>query len=179
MKKFMVLTVLALACSVYAETFRVEGENLAVQQGKVEIGKHATAYSNGKVALLRSGNTEVAGNYTLEKAGKYEVWVHTFSQGGNWRKGVLSINGKSLGSFGDAPSAEGNTPHFYWAKLSPVEIPAGKVEFKVVSAKGYCRVDVIVLTNDEGFTPPVNMAELATVPALPAVKVESAPAPKN
>ncbi len=170
MKKILGFAVLALACTIYAGTFRIEGEELTVQQGKVQIGQHAHSFSNGKVALTVAKETILIGSYNLDKAGKYHVWVRTFTQGGKWRNGELSINGQALGVFGDEPLKEGEKAHWQWIKLNSVELPAGKVEFKVFSKMGYVRLDALIITDEENYIPPAKAADVFKVQALPAAQ---------
>ena len=101
LKRYLSFAALAMALAIHAGTFRIEGEDLNVRQGKTQIGQHARDYSNGKMVLALSRKTVMSESYQLDKAGKYQVWVRTLTQGGKWRNGELSINGQALGSFGD------------------------------------------------------------------------------
>ena len=175
MKKMLIPIALTAACVLHAETFRIEGEDLAVTQGKVQIGKHALAFSGGKSVTVTAKETTLEGACKLEKAGKYQVWIRTFTQGGKWRNGELSINGQSLGKFGDEPLKEGEKAHWGWIKLKEAELPAGKIEFKIFSKMGYVRVDAILLTDDESYTPPEKAADIVKVPALKPYQEASAP----
>ena len=175
MKKVMSLALLALAGIIRAEVFRVEGEELKVRQGKVQIGKHAYDFSKGKMVLPTEKDTVLAGSYNLDKAGKYQVWIRTFTQGGKWRSGELSINGQSLGKFGDESLKEGEKAHWHWVKLKETDLPAGKIELGITSKKGYVRIDAILLTDDESYTPPEKAADIAKVPVLPLYQEAAAP----
>ena len=135
-KTILAFAALAVSFAVHAAAFRIEAENL-IQTGKWQIGQHAHNYSNGKmvIGLKRSG--ELSGNYKLSKAGKYQVWVRTMTQGQKWRKGTLSINGKELGSFGDEPLKEGQkSGSWHWIKLKEIELPAGKTGIRITTPMG-------------------------------------------
>ena len=173
-KTILAFAALAVSFAVHAAAFRIEAENL-IQTGKWQIGQHAHNYSNGKmvIGLKRSG--ELSGNYKLSKAGKYQVWVRTMTQGQKWRKGTLSINGKELGSFGDEPLKEGQkSGSWHWIKLKEIELPAGKTGIRITTPMGYVRIDAVILTDDEKYTPPEKPADIAKIPALPAYDKASA-----
>ena len=175
MKKVLSLALLALVGTIHAEAFRIEGEDLVVQQGNVQIGKHAYDFSKGKMVLPAEKGTVLAGSYMLDKAGKYHVWIRTFTQGGKWRSGELSINGQSLGKFGDEPLKEGEKAHWHWIKLKETDLPAGKIELGISSKMGFVRIDAILLADDESYTPPEKAADIAKVPALPPYQEAAAP----
>ena len=174
MKKIFAFTALAVCFAVHAAAFRIEAENL-IPTGKWQIGQHARQYSNGKMIVGLERKGELKGSYKLAEAGKYQVWVRTMTQGQKWRKGNLSINGKELGSFGDEPFKPGEkSGAWHWIKLKEIELPAGKTEFKITTPMGYVRIDAVILSNDEKYTPPENPADIAKVPALPAYDKASA-----
>ena len=175
MKKMLIPVVLTAVCALHAETFRIEGEDLAVPQGKTKLGKHAAAFSGGKSITAAAKGTVLEGAYKLEKAGKYQVWVRTFTMGGKWRNGELSANGQALGKFGDEPLEEGEKAHWHWVRLKETELPAGKLELKIVSKMGFVRLDAILLTDDERYTPPKKGAEISKIPALPPYQEAAAP----
>ena len=182
-KKIFAFTALAVCFAVHAEAFRIEAENF-VPKGKWQIGQHARQYSNGKMILGLERKGELSGSCKLAKAGKYQVWVRTMTQGQKWRKGVLSINGTELGTFGDEPFKEGQkSGSWHWIKLKEIELPAGKTEFKITTPMGYVRIDAIILTDDEKYTPPEKPADIAKVPALqsddPAAGLEKLPNPRG
>ena len=174
LKRVLSLAALVACSIVYAETFRIEAENFAIRQGKAQIGKHAYAYSNGQMALTTAKETVLGGIYRLDQAGKYQVWIRTFTQGEKWRNGELSINGQALGIFGDEALKEGGKDHWHWVKLTPIDLPAGKCEFKILSPKGYVRVDAIILTDDEAYIPPEIPADIGKVPTLPSDSADAA-----
>ncbi|MBR4662971.1 MAG: hypothetical protein IKO93_03765, partial [Lentisphaeria bacterium] len=177
MKIQTIISVLALLVgAVHAGTFRIEGEDLAVKQGKTQIGKHARDYSNGKMVLALSRKTVLSGTYKLDKAGKYQIWVRTLTQGGKWRNGELSINGQALGSFGDEPLKAGEKAHWHWIRLKDVDLPAGKIELSVFSKMGYVRIDAVILTDEENYTPPEKITDIFKIPALPFFDRKAAPA---
>ena len=91
LKRYLSFAALAMTLAVHAGTFRIEGEDLTASQGKIQIGKHARDYSNGKMVLALSRKTVMSGSYKLDKTGKYQVWVRTLTPGGKWRNGELSI----------------------------------------------------------------------------------------
>ncbi len=169
MKIRTIISVLALLVgAVHAGTFRIEGEDLTASQGKIQIGNHAYDYSGGKMILATARSTVLTGSYKLDKAGKYQVWVRTLTQGGKWRNGELSINGQALGIFGDEPLKEGEKTHWHWIRLKDAELPAGKIGLSVFSKMGYVRIDAIILTDEENFTPPEKTADIFKIPALPS-----------
>ena len=163
----IVFSLAFLIGAVHAGTFRIEGEDLTVRQGKTQIGQHARDYSNGKLVLPLSRKTVLSRSYKLDKAGKYQVWVRTFTMGGKWRNGELSINGQPLGIFGDEPLKEGEKKHWHWVKLKEADLPAGKIEVSIFSKMGYVRIDAILLTDEESYTPPKKPADIFKIPALP------------
>ena len=167
MKSILMVGALTMCCAaVHADTFRIEAEQLD-QQGKWQIGKHVRVYSDGKSVIAMESKAVLSGSYKLDKAGKYQVWVRTETRGQNWRKGLLSINGKELGSFGDEPLKEGQkSGSWHWIRLGEIELEAGKIELKITTPKGYVRADAIVLSDEESYTPPEKPVDIVKIPEL-------------
>lgn len=166
MKNLLICGLLALGCTVFAATFRMEAEDFD-QEGKWIKGKHSILHSNEYVIVADNKNSVVKGKYEIPAAGKYYVFVRTMTMGTNWRKGTLFVNGKQLGMFGDCKITEGiKKGAWYWEKLGPVDLPKAEVEFKVTTPKGYVRIDAFVITDDAKFVPPDKPAEIGKIKAL-------------
>ena len=166
MKNLLICSLLVLGCAVFADTWRMEAEDF-ITEGKWVKGKHSINYSGEYVMVSTAAKSTLSGKYEIPKAGKYTVWVRTMTMGGNWRKGNISVNGKMSGEFGDAPLKDGmKSGDWYWVNLGVFELPAAEVDFKVISTKGYVRVDALVITDDAKYVPPAKVPEINKIKAL-------------
>ena len=166
MKNLLICVLAMLGCAVFADAWRMEAEDF-IPEGKWTVGNHALAHSNGKVLVADVKGAVLKGKYEIQKAGKYYVWARTNTLGGNWRQGNLFVNGKDAGLFGDARLKEGQKPGlWYWQALGVHELPAGEVEFKVLSVRGYVRVDAFIISDDAKFVPPNDVKEIHKIKLL-------------
>ena len=168
MKNLFICCLVALVGSLFADTWRLEAEDFATE-GKWTVGNHVYDYSNGKVLVATAQNSTIKGKYEVPKAGKYHVWVRTNTLGGNWRKGLLTVNGKDAGIFGDDPLKEGQKAgSWYWQKLGVHDLPAAEIEFKVKAIKGYVRIDAFIISDDEKFVPSNKVSDISKIKPLEA-----------
>lgn len=166
MKKLLVWGLVLAGAVSFADAWRVEAEDFKASDGWQQgVGKDL---GGGKVMVAVKRDAALSGDYRLDKAGKYHVWVRTVTYGEKWRTGELSINGKSVGMFGDEPLKEGMAkPSWHWVKLAnAAELPAGKIFFSVKTPKGFVRVDSVILTEDAAFVPSDERAGIEKVKCL-------------
>ena len=166
MKKLLVWGLVLAGAVSFADAWRVEPENFKASDGWQQgVGKDL---GGGKVMVAVKRNVTLDGDYKLDKAGKYHVWVRTATYGEKWRTGELSINGKSVGVFGDEPLKAGMAkPSWHWVKLAnAAELPAGKISFNVKTPKGFVRMDSVILTDDDAFVPADDRAGIEKVQCL-------------
>ncbi len=155
MKKLIVGLMFA-AVAVGAGEFRVEAENfqdlkswLSQTDGRA-VGKKVIR-SNAK----GPGNT-IVGTFSCPEAGKYYVWIRTLDTGENSRKTEVKVNQVVLGKFGDANKPPKNAAYFWNKSKITVDLPVGDFTVTLIPATSYSRIDSIVFTTDEAFTPSDN-----------------------
>ena len=161
-------------------TFRIEAEKL---DGGWTLRKTSAAVGKALVSVVKKGSA-LSGKVILPEPGRYTVWARTFDFGEKYRRTTLFFNGKEIGTVGDdSPRAAKAKPVFCWHKAgAPVELAAGPLTVRAVSAGGYARLDAVILSSDENFVPPEDPREAEkTKELLPEAekKVMKLPAPKG
>ncbi len=97
---------------------------------------------------------QASGTFSSPKERKMELWVRAMTHGGNFRKIQISINGKNVGTFGDAKLKPGEKPGWRWEKASErVDVKKGANSILFKAKSHYSRIDRIVLTDDSAYQP--------------------------
>lgn len=156
-----------LSLGLIASEYRIEAEWMP-NQGQWVTGKNELA-SEGRMAFssIRSLDNVLAGEYSFPK-GKYYVWVRSLSFGQRFRVSTMLINGSRMGDFGDAPlPKEQKTSVFLWNRAEmPIDLPDGKTKIEFQATSEYGRVDAVIFSNDEKFTPPDNPVRISKIPLI-------------
>ncbi len=164
MKKLLIASLIAAGALAGAIEFRIEGENIPNKTAWTSGGDGSAV--GGKVAtsekFVKGGGSanSATGTYGVPSAGKYYVWVRTLDFGEGYRKTQIRINGQSIGKFGDAKVAVKGKPTYQWKRaLLPVEL-TDKIALEATPLSAISRLDSILFTQDETFTPPNDAAEV-------------------
>ena len=151
---FAFLTLTSFACSaellVEAESFQKRGGWQLDTQFIQQMGSpYLLAHGLGQP--VADATTTV----TIDKAGKYSVWVRTFDWVARWKapghpgRFALSINGQQLS---DQLGTEGS--QWQWQRAGEIELKSGPVELKLHDLMGFDgRCDAIYLTTDASAKP--------------------------
>jgi len=112
----------------------------------------------GKKALFSAvkGDDNVAiGEWSIPD-GTYHIWVRTFSYGGGWRKAMLYINGKKIGTVGDEKLPKGvKGPAWKWTKItSPLKVTTGNIKIELKATTALARIGSFIFSSDDKFVPP-------------------------
>ncbi len=154
-----------LLLGVSAAEHRIEAESL-------NLGKWAASNwgimsgSRFITGAVRSMDNLASGEFKLAD-GTYYVWVRTYSNGGNWRKAELSVNGAKLGLIGDDPLPAGRKAgQCVWTRLpQTVAVKDGKVKIELRAKSEFARIDVFIFTTDKDFVPSSDKLKIEKIPA--------------
>ena len=166
MKKLLVVAAFAAAACMAAE-YRIEAFTMNQAEGS-NWAKHCSG-TNGSMWYSPKKGNKLSGTFQMPKAGKYYVWVRTQTNNQNWRKIQVSVNGKSIGKFGDKRIAGFTKPCLYWEKaLLPLTVKEDGEELKleITDIGGNSRIDCLVLSDNPEFTPSDQDSEITEIDEL-------------
>ncbi|MCW0220281.1 MAG: FAD-dependent oxidoreductase, partial [Prosthecobacter sp.] len=166
LRRTLLAALAVTALSSHAQPIWVEAESFDNPGGWmldtqfIDIMGSPYLLAHGMGTPVKDAETEVS----VAEAGNYKVWVRTKNWVGPWDapgapgKFQVSVNGKVLDK---VLGTEGKD--WLWQEAGTVEL-SGKAKLGLVDKTGFDgRVDAILLSKDEGYTPPADFAATNTL----------------
>ena len=147
------------ALAVGAGEFRVEGESFKELKSWVAQKDHRAVGKSRITSSTKGTGNAITATFTCPEAGKYYVFIRTLDTGEKSRKTAVKVNNVALGKFGDTNKPEKGAAYFWNKSPIAVDLPAGDFAIELTPQSSYSRIDSIVFTTDEKFTPADNPRE--------------------